>query len=184
MPDSFTINTEDIAAMGREIMNVPHWAPEFIEGNMRTLGGRIRYVTREILKRHRYTGALDESVEAVYDTAMQRLEVGPTAMRGQYSAGIILERGTQPIANAPFGPIAAWAESKGLPAGPVWWKIKTKGVSPHPWLGDVIADGRTKTAIEHTAKRIGMQLVARPLQRWIKGGVGTVDLGPETSFGG
>ena len=89
----------------------------------------------------------DESVQAEYDPSTTRLAIGPTATRGRYDAGLILQRGTGPIANAPFGPIAAWAESKGLPARPVWYKIKTKGVAAHPWLEDVLSDGRTGVAI-------------------------------------
>lgn len=44
-----------------------------------------------------------------------------------YSAAVLY--GTEPIPNAPYTPIAEWAEKKGLPAFPVWYKIRTEGIS-------------------------------------------------------
>ena len=54
-----------------------------------------------------------------------------------YAAAVML--GTGPIPNAPYGPIAEWAAHKGIPAFPVWYKIRTEGITANRF------DERAKT---------------------------------------
>lgn len=159
------ITTENIAELADHMASAPLWAPQFIDANMEGLGRRVSAIMKAQVKRHRYKGDLEDSITHDYDSFRIRLEIGPRHKRGKYDAGLLLQRGTKPIPNVPFGPIKRWAEFRGLPAGPVWWKIKTKGVSAHPFLGETLQRGDTQTAIKHTAQRIGMDLAAAAVQK-------------------
>jgi hypothetical protein len=101
---------------------------------MDTLGAIVVGEMKAAVEQHRYTGALSDSI--THESADRGYEqrIHPTAMRGAYDAGTILELGTRPIPNLRWAPIRAWADFKGLPAFPVWWKIRTLGVSEHPFL--------------------------------------------------
>ena len=154
-----TVTAIGLKEMSDRISQVSGIKGRFIQGNMRVLGGRIQWIMRQSLKEHRYTGALEESVE--YDATDTQVEIGPTKKyKGGYDAGRILSTGTGPIPNLPFEPIKRWAEFRGLPAGPVWMKIKQEGISPHPWIERVMMRGDFAVALEHTAKRLGMTLFA------------------------
>lgn len=172
--EKLSISSEDLNKLGQSFATVGLWRGEFLEENMRRLGWRIAHLMQRQIKGHTYTGALTGSIRSQYDPGTSRLEIGPTQKRGRYDAGLLLQRGTRPIARLPFAPIAAWAEHRGLPAGPVWWKIKTKGVDAHPFLEETLARGDTQTALRNTAKRIGMQFVTRALQVLPLSGGGTV----------
>ena len=172
--EKLSISSEDLNKLGQSFASAGQWHGEFIDENMRGLGRRIAYLMQRQIERHRYTGALSDSVRSQYDSGARRLEIGPTAKRGRYDAGLLLQRGTRPIARLPFAPIAAWAEHRGLPAGPVWWKIKTKGVDAHPFLEETLERGDTQTALKNTAKRIGVQFVTRALQVLPLSGGGSV----------
>jgi len=183
--NKFTIRTEGIKELGAVYSDAPAWFPRFVESNMRGLGRRIAYLMRMQIRRHRYTGALEDSVESEYDTARQSVAVGPTAQRGgKWDAGLLLQRGTGPIPNLPFGPIAEWAAFKGLPAGPVWYKIKTVGVSAHPFLEETLARGDVQVAIQNTAKRLGYDLAAYTVQSIPSGGGGQLVFSQPNIFGG
>lgn len=158
------ISADDFLRLGQHLSGAPSWAPHFVTQNMEQLGRRIAYLMGMQLKRHTYTGALGESVRSAYNPAEMKLEVGPTAKRGQYDAGLLLQRGTRPIPNLPFGPIAKWAAFRGLPAGPIWMSIKEKGVTAHPFLEETLARGDTQVAIKHTAQRIGIDLAGAAVQ--------------------
>src|SRR3990167_9017902 len=116
------ISAEDFNILGRHLSGAPQWYSRYVDSNMQQLGRRIAYLMGMQIKRHHYTGALEESIRSAYDRTEQKLEVGPTAKRGSYDAGLLLQRGTRPIPNGPFGPIAKWAAFRGLPAGPIWMK--------------------------------------------------------------
>jgi hypothetical protein len=75
----------------------------------------------------------------------------------------MLEMGTSPH-TPPFEAIRKWAEFRGLPAGAVWMSIRQKGTKAHPFLNDVISQGDFRTALEHTAGRIGLDLVGYAFQ--------------------
>lgn len=147
---------------------------------MRVLGDAISRIMRERLSQHRYTGALDSSVKYAYDPTALKVEIGPTAKRGRYDAGLLLERGTRPIPNLPFPPIARWAAFRGLPAGAVWWKIKTEGVDPHPWLEDVRRNPLTEFVIRDASQKMGIGLISYALQDLPGGGFA----GPISGYGG
>ena len=160
MTDSIKIDTHEVLAIANRIGRIELIRGDFVARNMQALGRRLAYLMRQTVSDHKYTGALEEGIVSEFDAAAMRLEVGSTAKRGRWDAGEILERGTGPIPNLPFAVIKRWAEFKGLPAGPVWYKIKTEGVSAHPWIQRFIDRGDTQTAIQHTADRIGLDIVA------------------------
>ena len=158
------ITADDFIKLGTHLSAAPSWADRFVTQNMQQLGRRIAYLMKMQTARHRFTGALEDSIQSAYDPSAQKLEIGPTAKRGSYDAGLLLQRGTRPIPNLPFGPIAKWAAFRGLPAGPIWMSIKEKGVSAHPFLEETLARGDTQVAIKHTAQRIGIDLAGAALQ--------------------
>lgn len=107
-----------------------------IKSTLRNVGLKVTNVMREKIAPNRYTGALEQSItETFIETEnLTILEVGPTLKRGKWDAGKLLEGGTGPNPRAPFGPIAAWAISKGLPPGPIWQKIRREGTEAHPFI--------------------------------------------------
>lgn len=153
---SVSIVSPDLQKLVQRLAQAEQMHTRFVSGNMNSLGRRLAYIVRRALNQNKYTGGLQNSVKSQLEG--DRLEVGPTLKRRGYDAGWLLEEGTRPIPRLPFGPIKKWAEFRGIPAGPVWYKIKTRGVSPHPWLDRAMSAGDTRVAIENTAKRIGMQL--------------------------
>jgi len=159
-------------------------AGQFVNGNMEGLGRRIAFIMRQQIRQHRYKGDLEASIQSQYSVQGFKLEIGPTAKRGNYDAGLLLQRGTRPIPNAPFGPIAMWARFRGLPAGPVWWSIKTRGVKAHPFLEETLERGDTQTAIRNTALRIGINLIGHTFQQFpTKGGKSFTATSADTGFG-
>ena len=174
------IRTENLEPMVRAFSTAPQWFGRHVTSNMEQLGRRLAYLMRVQLKPNRYTGTLEESAVSTYNPGQQRLEVGPTAKRKSYDAGMLLQRGTGPIARLPFAPIKAWAEFRGLPAGPVYWKIKTRGVSAHPFVEETLGRGDVQVAIRNTAARIGFQVAAYALQQTPGGGFAS----EPTLFGG
>ena len=175
--EQLSITSEDLNKLGASFASAGQWHGEFVDANMRGLGRRIAYLMRQQIRHHRYKGTLEESVTSAYDPGAMKLEVGPTAKRGKYDAGLILQRGTGPIARLPFAPIAAWAAFRGLPAGPIWFKIREKGIDAHPFLEETLARGDTQTALKNTAKRIGVQFVVKALQSLTGGTVSSGEMG-------
>jgi hypothetical protein len=155
MPDFLTILSDGVLeAVGARLASAPDWMPEILGTHMPWLGDMEVDVMTGILERNRYTGELQSSVISQYDPLTQEVKIFPTAMRGEWDAGALLMDGTRPIRNAPFGPIKAWAESHGLPAYPVWWKIRTVGVAAHPFLMDTLNNGQTTGNMNEAAQRI------------------------------
>ena len=144
--------------------------PFFVASNMTTLGRRLAYTMRQQIKPHHVSGKLAGSIEMSYDFARTQVTVGPTRKYGQYDAGLILQRGTRPIPNVPWKPIKRWAEFRGIPAFPVWYKIRTKGVSAHPFLDETLRRGDSRTALQATARRLGRTLTTYALQGLPGGG--------------
>jgi len=165
------IESPDLKMYAQKFAQAPEWSKKYVRANMITLGTRVAYIMRQVVKENRYTGSLEQSIMSEYkDSAKPSVEIGPTAKRGRWDAGLLLEMGTRPIPNLPFGPIAAWAEFRGLPAGPVWYKIKTRGVSAHPFLDRTMQRGDTQTALKHTAERIGMDIAIEAVKKFPGGG--------------
>lgn len=129
-----------IEQIAGRLRTLPAWLPARSARHMRVLGGkavrRMKYAVMENV----YTGALQESIrDEVADRGLT-VRIAPTVMRGRYDGGSILEMGTRPIPNAPWAPIARWAAFRGLPAFPIVYKIRTQGVSAHPFLQRTLDD--------------------------------------------
>ena len=135
-----------------------------IRDELSMAGEAISRVMRNHLARRDYTGNLALSVmKEVHTGTNPRVEIGPTAQRGGFQAGAILEHGTGPIPSLPFAPIRKWAEFRGLPAGPIWYKIKTEGVSAHPWLEEVASDPEVQQARRTASRNIGRRIALKIL---------------------
>ena len=138
-----------------KLAQAPQWMPQIYIRHMPNLGGQIADIMEGVLENNRYTGALQGSITSTYDPSKAEVAIRPTAQRGgRWDAGALLELGTGPIPRLPWAPIKAWAEFRGIPAFPVWWKIKTQGVSPHPFLQRTLDDGQSKDAVNEAAVRI------------------------------
>ncbi len=127
----------------RSLTTAPSWTPSKVQRTLKTLGPVVVRRMKEAVNANRYTGALEESIRAEYRDSGLTVEIGPTAQRGKWDAGLLLELGVpHGIPRAPWAPIAAWASYRGLPAFPIWYKIRTEGIAAHPFLE------RTVEAIE------------------------------------
>ena len=122
--------------LAQNLRSTPSWMPKKIQATTTKIGPLgvrwLQYATMQ----NTYTGALGRSISAEYTDNGATVTISPKVMRGQYDGGLILELGTRPIPNAPFAPIARWANFKGLPPGAVWQGIRRKGVRPHPFLSN------------------------------------------------
>lgn len=136
MPDNITFRSDGVLEMFvNNARNAPAWMPRLLDSVMRPLGDKIVSNMQAAVDKNKYTGELSESITSEYDMEAARLEISPKALRGgKWDAGLILELGTRPIPNLPWAPIKAWAEFRGLPAFPIWFKIREQGVSAHPFL--------------------------------------------------
>lgn len=114
--------------------NASKWMPGIVKKNLTALKPYIVEHMRDVLSVTNYSGKLTRSVRGYVQGAPVELFVEPTAKRGAHDAGVIRELGTKPIPNAPWKPIKRWAAARGLPAFPVWYKIRKKGVGKHPFL--------------------------------------------------
>ncbi len=133
------------------IQTIGQWMPTIIELQMRELGQGIAVIMKREVSQHRYTGALEDSITSDYTPT--QVEIGPNAKRGSgVDAGVILELGTKPIPNLPFGPIQKWADFRGIPAGPVWHSIRENGVKAHPFLNRTLV--ASEGAIQDAAQAI------------------------------
>ena len=151
MPEpGFTVTSDGvIEAFAAKLAVAPEWMPQIYGRHMPKLGETVGEVMNTLLEVNRYTGTLQEAITSEYDLTEQAVRIFsgvPYAAR--------LETGSGPIPNAPWAPIKAWADFRGIPAYPVWWKIRTIGVAPHPYLQRTLEDLRTQTAMTDTAARI------------------------------
>ena len=152
---SLTIKSDGVLeAVSAKLAAAADWMPAIYDRHLPWVGAQIGETMEGVLERNRYRGDLQGSITAEYDSAAAEVAIGPTVRRGAYDGGTILEEGTGPIANAPWAPIAAWAEFRGLPAFPVWWKIRTVGVDAHPFLERTLNDPATQDALSEAGKRI------------------------------
>ena len=142
--------------------NAPTWMPKVVKTSFEILGRMVVANMQLQTLPNRYTGSLAESIRADYNSSEMELTVGPTAQRGRWDGGLILQLGTRPIPNAPWGPIARWATFRGLPAFPIVYKIRTEGVAAHPFVHETL--GRSWPAIESAAIRI-VELASKEITR-------------------
>jgi len=159
--DSITVKSDGV--LEKFINNAQtagDWLPGVIEAGLTDLGVVIEGKMRENVAQHRYTGALEDSITSEYRP--MQVEIGPTAKRGNgVDAGVILELGTKPIPNLPWSPIKAWADFRGIPAGPVWQSIRDNGVKPHPFLNRtlVASEGAITNAAQAIADKAAERMV-------------------------
>ena len=133
MPSDIGIRSDGVMEQFVKNANAaPKWMPRVIEHGLTYLGKQIAVKMQQEVRKHRYTGALEDSITSEYTP--NRVEIGPTAKRGKFDAGVILELGTKPIPNLPWSPIKKWADFRGIEAFPVWYSIREKGVQAHPFL--------------------------------------------------
>ena len=153
---SITVKSDGVLEqVAAKLADAPSWLPTVAERHMPWLGAQVGEVMEGVLEGNRYTGELQSSIVSEYNPTEQAVSIHPTAQRGgRGDGGVILELGTGPIPNAPYGPIAAWAAFRGLPAFPVWWKIRTVGIDAHPFLQRTFDDGATGAAMVTAAERI------------------------------
>jgi hypothetical protein len=78
------VRTEGLEELVRNFLSAPQWTAQFVDSNMQQLGRRIAYLMRVQVKKHHYTGALEDSIVSQYDPGAQRVEIGPTAKRGKW----------------------------------------------------------------------------------------------------
>lgn len=161
MPDMISLKSPDLEKVERRIAELAARRDEFVMRNLRSLGRRVSYIMRQTISENRHTGGLEESITS--DVSGLTLTVGPTAKSGGWDRGLILELGTGPH-TPPFEPIRRWAEFRGLPAGAVWMTIRQRGTKAHPFLERALSRGDTQVAIEHTATRIGLDLIGYTFQ--------------------
>lgn len=123
-----------------KMQSAPDWMPQRAKRHMQALGPQVVRRMKYAVMENVYTGALQESIQDEYEDGGLTVLIAPTVMRGRWDGGSILEMGTRPIPRAPWAPIARWAGFRGLPAFPIVWKIRTSGVSPHPFLDRTLED--------------------------------------------
>lgn len=129
-----------IENMRQRMSTAPSWVPQRASKHMRALGPKVVRRMKYAVIENVYTGALQESIRDEYQDGGLTVIVSPTVMRGRWDGGSILELGTRPIPRAPWAPIARWAGFRGLPAFPIVYKIRTQGVSAHPFLQRTLDD--------------------------------------------
>ncbi|MHA2062943.1 MAG: hypothetical protein ACXABY_01035 [Candidatus Thorarchaeota archaeon] len=160
-----TIKSEGIREIADSLSMAVRDAGDHVQDTMEHMGPIIARMMQRQLASHRYTGSLEESITWRYVRSRRELRVGSDLQRGgKYNALEILQRGTGPIANLPFTPIAQWAAFKGLPAGPVWMSIKQSGVSPHPAMGDLQARPEFHRTMQAGAKKLASDLLVKALK--------------------
>ena len=127
-----------IEQMRANLASAPSWMPEIYKKSIKRLAPKAQKKFRLRLSAHHYRGTLENSVKIEYKEAGLEAWIAPDAKRGKWNAGLILEFGTKPIPNAPWSPIKEWADFRGSPAFPVWFGIRTRGVTAHPWFDDAV----------------------------------------------
>lgn len=117
------------------INSLPRWMPGIVRKHMGPLGRTLQQTMRDTIAQHRYTGALEQSITSELRDGGQEVHIFPTAKRGRWDAGTILELGA-PNARPPWAAIKPWADFRGLPAFPIWYSMTVlgRGVKAHPFL--------------------------------------------------
>lgn len=128
--------------------------PGTVQAELTDLGELVEVEMRTQMTPNRWRGNLEDSVEAW--AKPWAVEIAPRLMAGPWYRSDILEFGTRPIPDVPFDPIADWAESHGLPAVPVWLKIRQKGVEAHPYIRATLE--RSDRHILRSAERLTIRV--------------------------
>jgi len=108
----------------------------------------------------KYTGKLQGATD-IEETGDLEITIGPWGI--DYALDLI--EGTSTI-DATFSEIAAWADFRGLPAGPVWYKLITEGI-------DSAEQSPYREDYQESAYRrlnaIAQRDVAKHINKWIGG---------------
>lgn len=156
------IESPDLQRVKDNIAQLPRWMPAIVRTHLKTLGTVAVDTMREAVAEHRYTGSLEDSIRAQFTDNGKTLTVGPTVKRGRWDGGLILEMGTRPIPKLPWMPIKKWADFRGVPAWPIFYKIKTEGVTPHPFLDRTMKalEPRIDEAVRRMAEAVAEAVVS------------------------
>ena len=156
----------DLGEIRRSISNMPRayiWGPIILNRVMTTFGREGAEAMKEVLRPHRYTGILEDSVVGKWNPASKELSIGPTAKRRSHDAGDIFELGTKKIPNVPWQPIRKWGLTRGLTlkqiAG-IWKKIQESGVASHPFVERTAQGTRFQTALLKASDAIARDMAA------------------------
>ncbi len=148
----YTIKGDEVLqGIQHNLERSPDWMPTIIRTHFLTLRTEVVDRMKEAVLENRYTGALEDSISGEFEDSGMELTISPKAMRAEWDAGTLLEMGTRPHA-APWAPIAAWSDFRGLPAFPVWYAILTRGTQPHPFLERTLE--ASESQILETGRRI------------------------------
>lgn len=150
------------------------WVPRQFDMVMPMLGRKVVDAMKQQVLPHRYTGALEGSITFDYNSKRAEVIIGPKAKRGNWDAGMILQRGTKPIPNLPWKPIAQWASFRNrssLTARAIWLGIRAHGVAAHPFLEETLKRGDVQQALMDTANKLGVQIAAYAISGKKLGGI-------------
>lgn len=135
-----------------------------VRATMEHMGPILVNMMRRQMSSHNYTGDLAASIEWSYASHDRTLRVGSNLMRKQWNAMAILERGSGPNDAVPFTPIARWAATKGLPAGPVWMSIKQKGTTGYPIAEPTTDRPEFHRSLTAGGKKLGTDIITKALK--------------------
>lgn len=154
---------ESYKRFNESLAKMPDWMPAIIRTHLDALAPSLEDRMREAVAENRYTGAMEESITHEFQDGGNELHVHPTAKRGAYDAGTLLELGVPHPVRAPWAPIKAWAEFRGLPPFPIWYKIRTQGIDAHPFLD------RTARAAEPQIEEAARRMATDAAQALVSG---------------
>lgn len=168
------VSKEGLAIADR-LRRAPRTLADFIEKNLRSLGGTLVRAMRSELSVVRYTGETERSVSVEYTAAppLYTLKVGPTAKQRE-----VIRTGARPH-YAPIGPLKKWAQWKlgdETLAYPIQKSIARYGTSRYlerKGIGErvaghgiglnypdrTLARGDAKLALDRTGQRLSADIV-------------------------
>lgn len=164
------IKAESVEAIRERFARAPRTADDYIQKNLKTLGGKLASVMRRVLKPVRYTGELEGSVAWHLEAKppFYTLIIGPSAKERVW-----VRFGTR-AHWAPIGPLKQWAAVKlGDPNAAyavqrsiarhgtsVW--IERRGLGDgsggYDYVGRTLAAGDAALALQRTGERIPLEI--------------------------
>src|SRR3990167_1202489 len=92
---SISVDTSEIRRVIANFGTASSWMPPIVDKDMIALGAKLKQIMKEQVRPRHYTGQLEGSIQSDYNSGTKTLEIGPTAKRGNYDAGLILQLGTR-----------------------------------------------------------------------------------------
>ena len=163
---SISVDTSEIRRVIANFGTASSWMPPIVDKDMIALGAKLKQIMKEQVKPRYYTGKLEGSIQSDYNSGTKTLEIGPTAKRGNYDAGLIIELGTRRISGVPFKPIRDWGMARNLNMKQIrgaWLKIRDRGVSPHPFLMETMNRPDFQAALQDAATKMGVEIAAKAI---------------------